>query len=67
MKTCTLELFDHRCAYCATEGAKLEMDHVTPISKGGTHTADNIVPSCVPCNRSKGNKSLLIFLLVRSG
>ena len=44
--------YKHKCAYC---GAKedLTMDHVTPISKGGSHSADNVVPACKTCNCSK--------------
>ena len=50
-----------RCAYCAASG-KLTMDHVVPLSKGGAHTADNIVPVCLACNMSKGAKPLLVWL-----
>ena len=41
----------HRCQYC---GAAAEnIDHVVPRSKGGTHTWDNVVASCRPCNMRK--------------
>lgn len=30
-----------------------ELDHVIPLSRGGPHTADNLVPSCISCNRAK--------------
>lgn len=36
----------------------LTMDHVIPLSRGGDHSIDNIVPSCFSCNASKGNKLL---------
>lgn len=48
--------YDHRCAYCHRQMQRLEMDHVKPLSKGGTHTAANIVPACKSCNSSKGNR-----------
>jgi 5-methylcytosine-specific restriction endonuclease McrA len=32
----------------------LEMDHVTPESRGGSHEPDNLVLACRRCNRSKG-------------
>ena len=32
---------------------KLEQEHVIPISRGGAHTAENVVPSCTTCNRIK--------------
>lgn len=44
--------FDHCCAYCG-EQRKLTRDHVIPISKGGSNTADNVVPACKPCNSRK--------------
>lgn len=31
-----------------------ELDHVIPLSKGGTHTADNVQCACRKCNREKG-------------
>jgi hypothetical protein len=48
-----LEFFKHRCAYCGKKPSKLEMEHMTPISKGGAHTASNIVPACRTCNAKK--------------
>ncbi len=30
------------------------MDHVVPIVAGGRHDISNVVPSCMPCNMSKG-------------
>lgn len=46
------------CAYCGKED-KLTMDHVTPISQGGTTTLGNIIPACQSCNSSKGNRDLI--------
>lgn len=45
--------FDFKCAYCGTFEAALTKDHVTPLSRGGNHTASNIVPACRSCNCSK--------------
>lgn len=44
--------FDCVCAYCGAAG-DLHIEHVVPISKGGTHSIGNIVPSCPRCNYSK--------------
>lgn len=48
-----LERHGHRCAYCRSPN-DITMDHVIPISRGGRHTADNVVPACRPCNSRKG-------------
>ncbi len=32
-----------------------EVDHSIPTSKGGTDHLNNLLPSCIPCNRTKGN------------
>lgn len=42
------------CQYCGSR-SNLTVDHVIPRSKGGTSTWDNIVASCAPCNRRKGD------------
>ncbi|MGI9099753.1 MAG: HNH endonuclease [Solirubrobacteraceae bacterium] len=42
------------CQYCGSRSS-LTVDHVIPRSKGGTSTWDNIVASCAPCNRRKGD------------
>jgi hypothetical protein len=44
-----------RCHWCDVflpDGG--EADHVTPLSKGGKHVPNNIVPSCRKCNERKG-------------
>src|SRR5688572_21263580 len=46
----------HRCQYC---GAAAEnIDHVVPRSRGGTHTWDNVVAACRPCNARKEDRLL---------
>lgn len=34
------------------------IDHVVPLSRGGTHTPDNLRVCCRPCNSRKGSKLL---------
>jgi 5-methylcytosine-specific restriction endonuclease McrA len=41
-----------RCVYC--DGPYQHNEHVIPIARGGPHTRTNLVPSCQPCNDSKG-------------
>lgn len=40
------------------EGGLIHWDHVIPLSRGGTHTQDNIRPTHEPCNLKKGAKIL---------
>ena len=49
----------HRCQYCGSD-RHLTVDHVVPRSKGGPDTWDNLVTSCAPCNRKKGDRSLRV-------
>lgn len=57
-----LSYYGHRCAYCLSKGS-LSMDHVQPLSRGGTHTADNTVPACISCNASKNDRTPLEWLM----
>jgi 5-methylcytosine-specific restriction endonuclease McrA len=46
---------DWTCQYCGSR-SNLTVDHVVPRCKGGASTWDNIVASCAPCNRRKGDR-----------
>jgi 5-methylcytosine-specific restriction endonuclease McrA len=43
------------CQYCGVRSS-LTVDHVIPRSKGGSSSWENIVASCAPCNRRKGDR-----------
>lgn len=51
--------FGNRCAYCGEHFERLTMDHVISLSKGGGHTASNVVPACRPCNTPKYTKHMV--------
>jgi hypothetical protein len=46
----------YRCCICKASGVKLEVDHIVPLSLGGSNDMDNLQALCVPCNRGKGNR-----------
>ncbi len=46
----------HCCQYCGA-GAE-NIDHVVPRSRGGTHTWENVVAACRPCNARKEDRLL---------
>ena len=48
-----VESYDGKCAYRG-EAGPLEVDHRTPLSRGGTNSIDNVLPACGRCNREKG-------------
>lgn len=39
------------CQYCGAPAT--EVDHVKPVSRGGTHDLNNLVASCKKCNAEK--------------
>lgn len=54
-----LEMFGHRCAYCLQPSDKpLTVDHIIPLSRGGEHSIENVVPACKSCNSRKYNNPL---------
>jgi 5-methylcytosine-specific restriction endonuclease McrA len=46
---------NHSCQYCGST-KHLTIDHVTPRSRGGLHTWDNVVAACERCNSQKGDR-----------
>jgi len=54
-------LRDHNsCQYCGQQFSRkeLNLDHVIPRSRGGRTSWDNIITSCLRCNRRKGGHLL---------
>jgi len=47
------------CQYCGQRPARseLNLDHVVPRALGGRSTWENVVCSCVECNRRKGGRT----------
>lgn len=50
----------YKCKICGTsaqDGAKLHVDHIIPVSKGGKTTISNLQTLCDRCNIGKSNKT----------
>ena len=45
------------CRYCGAIAptVKLQVDHIKPVSEGGTNEMQNLITSCQLCNRGKSN------------
>lgn len=51
-----VDLYSGRCGYCGDDASTIE--HVRPLSRGGQHTALNVIPACKYCNLRKGSKTV---------
>lgn len=52
---------DGKCAGCS-ERKKLEIDHIMPVSRGGSNDRSNLQLLCRRCNASKGAKTMAEWL-----
>lgn len=44
---------ESKCSECESKH-KLTVDHIVPVSKGGTNTVENVRIVCLSCNLKKG-------------
>jgi 5-methylcytosine-specific restriction endonuclease McrA len=59
-----LEEYENSCAYCGVkkeDPMDLWIEHLQPLSKGGFHRIENVVPACQECNQRKGDLTLEEF------
>jgi len=45
----------YTCRICHRSGIELEVDHIVPVSLGGSSRMENLQTACKPCNRGKSN------------
>ena len=54
----------NRCGYCLSPQhlvmARLEIEHIIPISRGGTSDESNLWLSCPLCNAAKSNRTTAV-------
>jgi hypothetical protein len=54
----------NRCGYCLSPQhlvmARLEIEHIIPLSEGGTNAETNLWLACPLCNRYKSNRILAV-------
>lgn len=44
------------CRWCGIKCHKIHIDHIVPLTKGGSNHVRNLTVSCSFCNISKGNR-----------
>lgn len=52
-----LEKWQRKCAYCGAINTPLEVEHITPRSRGGSNRVSNLTIACRRCNQEKGNRT----------
>ena len=57
-----LDIQANCCAYCDKVLDQIEVDHVVPLSVGGTNNLENLCLSCPRCNRLAGSKCFASFV-----
>jgi 5-methylcytosine-specific restriction endonuclease McrA len=59
------KLLSSNCYICQINPSE-HLDHIVPISKGGTHSIGNLLGSCQRCNLEKGSKTLYEYKRLRA-
>jgi 5-methylcytosine-specific restriction endonuclease McrA len=57
-----LEKWGRKCAYCGAENTPLQVEHIQPRARGGSHRASNLTLACSCCNEKKGALPIEVFL-----
>ena len=56
------EKYADTCIYCGSK-ERITIEHLTPVSRGGTNEASNLAPACLSCNSSKRNKTYKEYMV----
>ena len=58
LKYAVLKRDNRTCQLCGAKAPDVELhvDHIVPLSRGGTTTIDNLQTLCAPCNLGKGDR-----------
>ena len=56
-----LEKWGRQCAYCGVKDLPLEVEHIIPSTRGGSHRVSNLSLACHDCNKKKGTQTAAEF------
>ena len=57
-----LEKWHRTCAYCGAKDVPLQIEHIVPRGRSGSHRTSNKTLACEPCNQKKGTQDIRDFL-----
>jgi 5-methylcytosine-specific restriction endonuclease McrA len=52
-----LSKWGRRCAYCGATDTPLQIEHIVPRARGGSHRIPNLTLACETCNQQKGTQT----------
>jgi 5-methylcytosine-specific restriction endonuclease McrA len=52
-----LEKWGRTCAYCKATNVPLQIEHIVPEARHGSHRVSNLTIACKPCNDAKGTRT----------
>jgi 5-methylcytosine-specific restriction endonuclease McrA len=58
------KLYTQACLFCGSR-KEINIDHIIPLAKNGTHSIGNLMPLCDNCNSTKYNKTIMEWRLYR--
>jgi 5-methylcytosine-specific restriction endonuclease McrA len=57
-----LNKWERKCTYCQIENVPLQIEHIQPVSNGGSNRISNLCLACEKCNQKKGTQEIEQFL-----
>jgi len=58
------QMISKPCFYCNQSGSS-HLDHIVPLSRGGSHSIGNLIGACAKCNLTKNAKTIMEWRLYK--